>query len=105
MDTEDTTKQHPHPSETGESGDTPLGAGTDLATFMQMFLQDRQRLEMELAEERRRRDRDMEERVREMQHQMEELRTLATTRVRTEESVKLTKLLATDDIQGLYDHL
>ena len=42
-------------------------------TVKQMFLEDRQRLERELAEERRRHNRDMEERVWEMQHQMAEL--------------------------------
>ena len=70
----------------------PLGAGTDLTAFMEMFLQ---QLEVELAEECSRHDRDMEERVQEMQHQMVELRILAMTQVWTEDSVKLTKLLAT----------
>ena len=70
----------------------PLGVGTDLTAFMEMFLQ---QLEVELAEECSRHDRDMEERVQEMQHQMVELRILAMTQVWTEDSVKLTKLLAT----------
>ncbi len=43
---------------------------------MQLFLQDRQRLEAELAEERRIRKRAMEERVLQMQDQMRELRGL-----------------------------
>ena len=60
-----------------------------------MFLEDRQRLERELAEERRIRDRDMEERVQEMQHQMAELHSLATGQAQTEsgtDTLKLTKL-------------
>ena len=80
-----------------------MGAGADLTAVMQMFLEDRQRLERELAEERRRRDRDVEERVLEMQHQMAELRSLATGWARTEsgtDSVKLMKLSATDDIEA-----
>jgi len=96
MATDDTTRPQPHTTEIGARTDMP---GTDLTVFMQMFLQDRQQLEMELVEEHRRRDHDMEEWVQEMQHQMAELCTLATTRVRTEDSVKLTKLLATDDIE------
>jgi len=96
MATDDTTRPQPHTTEIRARTDMP---GTDLTVFMQMFLQDRQQLEMELVEERRRRDHDMEEWVQEMQHQMAELCTLATTRVRTEDSVKLTKLLATDDIE------
>ena len=88
-----------------------MGAGADLTAVMQMFLEDHQWLERELAEERRRHDRDMEERVREMQHQMAELRSLATGRARTEsgaDSVKLTKLSATDDLEAYlttFEHL
>jgi len=88
MATDDTTRPQPHTTEIRARTDMP---GTDLTVFMQMFLQDRQQLEMELVEERRRRDHDMEEWVQEMQHQMAELCTLATTRVRTEDSVKLHK--------------
>ena len=102
MSVDDTTTQDSHPESTPTVG-APLGAGADLTTVMQMFLEDRQRLERELAEERRRRDRDMEERVLEMQHQMAELRSLATGGARTEsgvDSVKLTKLSPTDDIEA-----
>lgn len=81
---DDTTRPQPHTTEIGARTDMP---GTDLTAFIQMFLQDCQRLEMELAEECRRYDHDMEERVQEMQHQMAELCTLATTRVWTEDSV------------------
>ena len=58
-------------------------------------MSDHQRLARELAKERRRRYWDMEECVREMQHQMAELRKLAMGRARTESgvnSVKLTKI-------------
>lgn len=49
------------------------GNTTELTALMQMFLQDRQRLqymEQELAAERRRRDRDMEEWVGHLQEQI-----------------------------------
>ena len=97
MSADDTTTWDSNPESTPPGG-TPLGAGADLTAVMQMFLEDHQWLERELAEERRRHDRDMEERVREMQHQMAELRSLATGGARTEsgvDSVKLTKLSAT----------
>ena len=76
MEGEEDTRQDSHPE--GTALGMPLGAGADLTALMQLFLQDRQWLEAELAEERRRRDRDMEERVQEMQLQMAELRGLAT---------------------------
>ena len=72
MSADDTTTWDSHP-ESMPTGSTSSGAGPDLTTVMQMFLEDRQRLERELAEEHRRRNRDMEERVWEMQHQMAEL--------------------------------
>ena len=62
MSADDTTTWDSHPDRM-PTGSMPSGAGPDLTMVMQMFLEDRQQLERELAEERRRRDRDMEEHV------------------------------------------
>ena len=102
MSADDTTTRDSHPESTS-TGSTLSGAGPDLITVMQMFLEDHQWLERELAEECRRHDRDMEECVREMQHQMAELYSLGTGRARTEsgtDTLKLTKLSVTNDIEA-----
>ena len=47
--------------ETRDGGPRAGGTETDLSKLMQLFIQDRQRLESELADEHRRQQHDMEE--------------------------------------------
>ncbi len=81
---------------------------TELRVLMQLFLQDRQRLEMELSEERRRRERDMDDRVQQMQEQMAELRGMATGRApggsgaSGADALKLTKLSESDNVEAYF---
>ncbi len=93
----------------GDDGPRADGAATtELTRMMQIFLEDRQRLEAELAEERRRRDRDMEDRVLQMQEEMRELRagisaegsTVRPPATARTEGPKLTKVTEADDIEA-----
>ena len=92
------------------------GSGTtpELTALMQMFLQDRQRLqfvEQELADERRRREREMEDHVERMQEQLSTLEMRGTGYEgagRGGDSVKLAKLTDTDNIETYlttFEHL
>ncbi len=90
-------------------GGTGTGETVELTRMFQLFMQDRQRLELELAEERRQRDRAMEERVRTMQEQMVHLHGLVAAdgearAARTERgndiAIRLTKLTDDDDIEA-----
>ncbi len=94
--------------------DTPRGAEEpgagigDITRMMEMFLRDRQRLEAELVEERRRREHAVDVRVQQMHDEMAVLRDLvsgredraAATARSLESSVKLSKLPEADDIEA-----
>ena len=79
--------------------------GTDIAALMQLLIEDCRRREAEIAEERVRRERDMEQRVGEIKEQMEAMVRLVerTTKGKTnsgEALVKVAKLTDANDIEG-----
>ena len=76
----------------------------ELTQLLQIFIKDRERLETELAEERRRRDRDMEDHLEQMSEEMRSLRSAGPAVFeRTPPAMdtpKLTKLSEADDIEA-----
>ena len=79
--------------------------GTDIAALMQLVIEDRRRREAEIAKERVRRERDVEQLVSEIKEQMEAMVRLVerTTKGKTnsgEALVKVAKLTDADDIEG-----
>ena len=87
----------------GAENSRPEGS-PEIMTVVQMLLQDRRRREEEIAEDRARRERDMEQRVCEVREQMDAICKMMerTGRSKTAEEslVKVAKLADTDDIEG-----
>ena len=85
-----------------EGGHTAVSP--DIMTVVQMLLDDRRRREEEIAEDRARREREMEQRVSDVREQMDAMCKMMeqTGRKKTagEALVKVAKLADTDDIEG-----
>ena len=80
-------------------------SNTDITALVEMLMQDRRRREEEIAEDRARREREMERRVVEMKEQMEAMCRLMEHSGRSkahagEALVKVAKLTDSDDIEG-----
>ena len=91
--------------ERGSAGGSRPAAGPDIMTVVEMLMQDRRRREEEIAEDRARREREMERRVCEMKEQMEAMCKMMEHSGRSkthpgEALVKVAKLAETDDIEG-----
>lgn len=93
--------------EQGSSGGSPRRETSEMTTLIQMLIEDRRRREAEVAEDRERREREMEQRVEEMREQVETMRRLVESSGKSrshthpnEALVKVAKLTESDDIEG-----